>query len=189
MHDQHPPEDAPRAQTSAGRRSRSRPSSSRMIASYLTDIEQLLDEQRWDAALREASDLPRLAVALSDPALRSSGEQVKTWVHEWIRPSGAESHTRDFDYERVARGVAERVAEPSSDAVPTRALRRLQLRRHVRTPPRGFSRDRTNKLAPQETETAQMGVALVEAARRWYARSGVHDPTVQDNLARLAVLR
>jgi hypothetical protein len=34
-----------------------------------------------------------------------------------------------------------------------------------------------------------MGVALVNAARRWYARSGVHDPTVQDNLARLAVLR
>jgi hypothetical protein len=34
-----------------------------------------------------------------------------------------------------------------------------------------------------------MGAALVEATRRWYARSGVHDPTVQENLARLAVLR
>jgi hypothetical protein len=29
----------------------------------------------------------------------------------------------------------------------------------------------------------------VGAARRWYARSGCHDPTVQSNLARLAVLR
>jgi len=44
-------------------------------------------------------------------------------------------------------------------------------------------------LPPAETEVAQMGAALVEAARRSYARSGVHDPTVQGNLARLAVLR
>jgi hypothetical protein len=31
--------------------------------------------------------------------------------------------------------------------------------------------------------------ALLEAARRWYARCAVHDPPVQANLARLAVLR
>jgi hypothetical protein len=30
---------------------------------------------------------------------------------------------------------------------------------------------------------------LVDAARRWYARSACHDSTVQANLARLAVLR
>jgi hypothetical protein len=150
------------------------PSSSRMIASYLTDIEQLLDEQRWDAALREASDLPRIAVALADPQLRSSGEEVKNWCQEWIRPR-----------ELTERVVPHEAPEP----VPTRALRRLQLRRHVRTPPRGFSSERAEHLAPQETATAEMGVALVNAARRWYARSGVHDPTVQDNLARLAVLR
>ena len=73
--------------------------------------------------------------------------------------------------------------------MPTRALRRLQLRRHVRTLPRGYASERTDALPPRETEAAQMGAALVEATRRWYARSGVHDPTVQDNLARLAVLR
>ena len=33
------------------------PSSSRMLTDYPTDIEQLLCEQRWDAALREACDL------------------------------------------------------------------------------------------------------------------------------------
>src|ERR1700681_3170070 len=49
------------------------PSSSRMLAGYLTDIEQLLDEQHRDAALREAFDLPRIAVALTDPQLRCSG--------------------------------------------------------------------------------------------------------------------
>jgi hypothetical protein len=187
MPDRHEPESAQAAARSSRRTS---PSSSRMIASYLTDIEQMLDEQRWDAALREASDLPRIAVALADPALRSSGEQVKTWCEAWVRPSAAEQDADEAEYERLARNVTEHVVPPSGrEPVPTRALRRLQLRRHLRTPPRGFSPERAAHLDAQETEAAQIGVALVEATRRWYARSGVHDPTVQDNLARLAVLR
>ena len=51
------------------------PSSSRMVAGYLTDVEALLEAQRWDAALCEAYDLPRIAVALTDPTLQSSGEE------------------------------------------------------------------------------------------------------------------
>ncbi len=43
------------------------PSDSRMLTNYLADIEQLLCEQRWEAALREACDLPQIAVALADP--------------------------------------------------------------------------------------------------------------------------
>src|SRR5438270_7526014 len=42
---------------------------------FRSDIEQLLDEQHGEAALREAFDLPRIAVALTDPELRCSGEQ------------------------------------------------------------------------------------------------------------------
>jgi hypothetical protein len=68
-------------------------------------------------------------------------------------------------------------------------LRRLQLRRHVRTPPRGYPPAPDENLDPQEAESIEAGRALVGAARRWYARSGCHDPTVQANLARLAVLR
>jgi len=34
-----------------------------------------------------------------------------------------------------------------------------------------------------------IATALIEAAKRWYARSACHDPIVQANLARLAVLR
>lgn len=191
MRDDHEAENAPWTQAAeTARRTAIPPSSSRMIATYLTDIEQMLDEQRWDAALLEASDLPRIAVALADPALRSSGEQVKTWCQEWVRPPGVKHEADAADYERLTRGVTERVVSPAGpEPVPTRALRRLQLRRHVRNPPRGFSADRTDNLAPQETAAAEMGVALVDAARRWYACSGVHDPTVQGNLARLAVLR
>src|SRR2546429_9841185 len=86
------------------------PSSSRMLARYLTDIEQLLDEQHGEAALREAFDLPRIAVALTDPELRSSGEQLKSWCRQWIGPSGYERAAGGLDYARVRRHVSVRAA-------------------------------------------------------------------------------
>jgi len=162
-----------------------------MFASYLTDIEQLLEERRWDAALREAFDLPRIAVALADPQLRSSRDQVKTWCEEWIRPPGAERDAHGLEFERLSRTLSERIGHlEGADAVPMRALRRLQLRRHVRSaPPRGFTAPRTRDLPAQDTETVEICGALLEAARLWYARHACHDPIVQANLARLAVLR
>jgi hypothetical protein len=153
-----------------------------MLASYFTDIEQLLEEQRWDAALGEAGDLPRIAVALSDPQLRCSGEEVATWCRQWLRLASATSQPD-------APVMTQHAAAGDAPAVPTRALRRLQLRRHVRSRPRGFHREPQTGLDPQAAEAVATGRALVEAARRWYARSGCHDPTVQVNLARLAVLR
>ncbi len=175
MHEPPIQESAPRSQTGVvSRRAAEAPSSSRMFASYLTDIEQLLDRHRWETALREALDLPRIAVALGDARLRCSTEQFKTWCQEWVRPPD----------------LTERMAQLAApEAVPMRALRRLQLRRHVRMPPRGFFSGRAANLPPREAETAEICRALLEAARRWYARSACHDPTVQGNLARLAVLR
>jgi hypothetical protein len=165
------------------------PSSSRMLASYLTDIEQLLDEQRWDAALNEACDLPRIAVALSDPQLRCSGEEVGQWCEQWIRPQSDQADSQ-AEAERTGLRIRERASGVGGpEFVPTRALRRLQLRRHVRTPPRGYPPAPEENLDPHEAESIETGRALVGAARRWYARSGCHDPTVQTNLARLAVLR
>jgi hypothetical protein len=161
-----------------------------MVAAYLTDIEQLLDAKRREAALHEALDLPSIAVALADPGLRSSREQVTTWCQEWIRPPGAERDAQGLDYEHLARNTAERVAQTAEpDGVPVRALRRLQLRRHARTAPRGFRARRTEDLSARDGQAFDMCTALIEAARRWYARSACHDPTVQANLARLAVLR
>jgi hypothetical protein len=173
------------------RANRATPSSSRMFASYLIDIEQLRDEQRWDAALREAFDLPRIAVALADPELRCSVEQVKAWCAEWIRPPGADRDAQGLDFEHLIRALTDRVAQVAArDVVPMKALRRLQLRRHLRsTPPRGLSPLRTDYLRAQDAERLEMCTALLEAARRWYAGSACHDATVQANLARLAVLR
>jgi hypothetical protein len=160
------------------------PSSSRMLASYLTDIEQLLDEQRWDAALREACDLPRIAVALSDPEMRCSGEDVGTWCARWLPRVDAPAAS-----DAVAAVNAEAPKPTDPGVVPARALRRLQLRRHVRSPPRGYLTRQDETLDPQGAQSVETGLALIGAARRWYARSGCHDPTVQGNLARLAVLR
>jgi hypothetical protein len=145
-------------EASPQRRPPTNPSSSRMFASYLTDIEQSLEEQRWDAALREALDLPRLAVAL--------------------------------EFERLIQRLTERLGrQAATGAVPLRALRRLQLRRHLRVPPRGRLAAPAVDLSAQEIETLETCTALQDAARRWYARSACHDPVVQANLARIAVLR
>ena len=161
-----------------------------MFAAYLADIERLLDAQRREVALREALDLPSIAVALADPRLSSSRERAMSWCQEWIRPPGAERDAQGLDYEHRARNVTEGVAQATEpDGVPMRALRRLQLRRHARTAPRGFRARRADDLPPRESEAFDMCTALIEAASRWYARSACHDPTVQANLARLAVLR
>jgi hypothetical protein len=166
------------------------PSSSRMFASYLTDIEQLLDAHCVDAALRDAIDLPRIAVALADPRLHCPVELVRGWCEEWIRPPGAERDADGLESERRAHVLTERVVQMTRpDVVPARALRRLQLRRHVRTAPRGFSRVHSAGLSEREQQTFEACTALLQAARRWYARLACHDDTVQDNLARLAVLR
>ena len=163
------------------------PSSSRMFAAYLGDIERLLDAQRREAALREALDLPRIAVALADPRLRCTREQVQRWCEQWVRPPGAERDAHGLDHERLCRNIIERLTQSAdAESVPLRALRRLQLRRHTRTMPRGF-RAGFADLAPRERETSEICTALIEAARRWYARSACHDPNVQANLARLVL--
>lgn len=157
------------------------PSSSRMLASYLTDIEQLLDEQSWEAALREAFDIPRIAAALMDPGLYSTRARALAWCEEWVTAA-----------QTVCSAVAERAAQEHSDnmeGVPSLALRRLRLRRLVRTPPRGFLPERALRTDPREAEAIEICTALVDAARRWYAQGACHDATVQANLARLAVLR
>jgi hypothetical protein len=162
-----------------------------MVASYLIDVEKLLEAQCWDAALCEAYDLPRIAAALTDPTLQSSAPQQKTWCEQWIRPVDDAAEDDGLDYASLRRTVCEHLEHeaPPRPSVPTRALRRLRLSRHVRSVPRGFFQSRAADDDPQASHSAQICGALVDAARRWYARSACHDTVVQANLARLAVLR
>jgi hypothetical protein len=170
------------------------PSSSRMLATYLADIETLLDQRRWDVALRDACDLPQIAVALADPGLRSSGERCREWCACWISPSEAYAGS-DIDYDSVRNKLVERTkSDLNVESIPSQPLRRLRLRRHARSTPHGFSGGQiiTGQLKLNNqgaAETIAMCTAIVEGVRRWYAHFACHDATAQVNLARLAVLR
>jgi hypothetical protein len=166
------------------------PSSSRMLATYLADVEQMLDEQRWEIAIRDVYDLPRIAVALSDPRMCTSSERCKAWCAEWIRPQAA--NDSGADHERICRVLGEHETEmtdSAAESVPVAALRRLRLRRHARNPPRGYSPFRRENEHPEAADALEICTAVVEGVRRWYAHSACHDATAQANLARLAVLR
>jgi len=190
MQDSRTRDSTARDDASALRKTRVAPSSSRMLTSYMMDIEQLLDEQQWEAALREALDLPQIAAALSDTQLTVNRERLRAWCDEWIRPSEPDRNARCAEYARVTEMVLARSDIGEGATVPSLALRRLRLRRLVRTPPRGFTAGRVAAtIVPDGTVAVETCNILVETAHRWYAQSAVHDQAVQANLARLAVLR
>jgi hypothetical protein len=169
--------------------SRVQPSSSRMLTNYLADVEQNLDEHRWEMALRDVVDLPKIAVALADPELRSSRERCAAWCDQWVRPANAGSDS-GLDHEHLCRVLNESPGDQdSSPSVPSLALRRLRLRRHARHAPRGFNASHARKDSQDDADTFVICAAVVEGVRRWYAHFACHDATAQANLARLAVLR
>lgn len=161
-----------------------------MLAGYLSDIELLLEEQRWDQALREAFDLPQIAAALSDARMQVSVDRVHAWCEEWVKHDD-EAAAADPDAGRIAQLVCERAdrASLANESVPALALRRLRLHRLQRTRHRGFKAGPLAASSPEAADAAQICTALVLATRRWYAQSACHDAIVQANLARLAVLR
>jgi hypothetical protein len=165
------------------------PSSSRMLANYLADVEQNLDEHRWELALRDVADLPKIAVALTDPELRSSGERCKAWCEQWVRGANAASDS-GIDHQSICRVLEEKSGDSGeAPTVPSLELRRLRLRRHARNAPRGFNASHAGKENQDGAETFAICTAVVEGVRRWYAHFACHDATAQANLARLAVLR
>lgn len=166
------------------------PSNSRMLASYLSDIELLLEEKRWEQATREAFDLPQIAVALSDPQMEVSTEGVHAWCEHWVAQEEAASPTA-ADRSRIIQLVCERVdrAAFADESVPALALRRLRLHRLQRTRHRGFNTGPLALSDPEAVDAGQICTTLAHAARRWYAQSACHDAVVQANLTRLAVLR
>jgi hypothetical protein len=193
MHDSHSSQIEPgipaAPQSAEPDESRVYPSSSRMLTNYLADVEQNLDEHRWEMALRDVVDLPRIAVALSNPELRSSREQCVAWCEQWVRPSTA-ANDSGLDHEHICRVLDEKSEDKAtSSAIPSLALRRLRLRRHARNAPRGFNASHAGKENQDEADTFAICTAVVEGVRRWYAHYACHDATAQANLARLAVLR
>ena len=188
MQDHHAYQVTPPPRGEAGRSTR--PSNSRMLASYLSDIELLLEEQRWEPALGEAFDLPQIAVALSDPHMQISTERVQAWCEQWVT-HGEAAPPSDADCSRIMQLICERAdrAALGDESVPALVLRRLRLHRLQRTRHRGFKAGPLTLSDPEAVDAAQICTTLTHAARRWYAQTACHEAVVQANLARLAVLR
>jgi hypothetical protein len=168
----------------------SRYRSSRMLETYLGDIEYLIREQLWEQAAPLVLALPHICVALADSGLGSSSERYVQWCEAWVAQDeaqpGAAARAEKFRAWCAQSGCSELDA---SGGVPVEALRRLRLRRLSRAaPPR-------RRISPGELQAVgaepeqEACLALLDAVRRWYADSAALDSTVQNNLARLAVLR
>src|SRR5882724_10305682 len=105
--------------------SRVQPSSSRMLTNYLADVEQNLDEHRWEMALRDVVDLPKIVVALADPEFRSSSEGCKAWCQQWVRPPSTANES-GVDQEHICRVLDEKSGNSGKpQAIPSVELRRL----------------------------------------------------------------
>jgi hypothetical protein len=151
-----------------------------MLANYLSDLEQLLEEHRWEQARREAADLPQVAAALADPELQASFVAVKEWCERWLALSATDQTTASYPAA---------VSSVPDQTVPALALRRLRLHRLARTRPHGFHSAPLAVPDDDAADAVEFCIVLIEGTRRWYAQSACHDATVQANLARLAVLR
>lgn len=158
------------------------PSRSRMLDTYLSDVGQKLAVDQVAAAKGLALNLPHIGVALSDVNLQSSLDAYRAWCARWVSPAREPS---DYD------NWCAQASPTTSDfvrGVPFAAIQALRLRRGVRevtsppVPP-------LSQMSEQELPDAEVCDVLLHATRAWYATHGRHDSIVQQNLARLGVLR
>lgn len=158
------------------------PPRSKMLDTYLSDVGRKLAAEQMARAKELAVNLPHIAVALSDVNLQTSCESYRAWCTRWVTPARKIS---DYDTWCTEASPA---ASDFVQGVPFKAIQALRLRRAVRevtsppVPP-------LSQMSAEEFPQAEVCDALLHATRAWYATAGRHDPIVQQNLARLGVLR
>ena len=158
------------------------PSRSKMLDTYLSDVGRRLASGQIPQAQALAVNLPHIAVALTDVNLQSSSEAYRAWCTRWVSPGRTAS---DYDAWCTEASPA---ASDFVQGVPFAAIQALRLRRAVRemtsppVPP-------LSVLNADELPQAEICDLLLHATRAWYATQGRHDSIVQQNLARLGVLR
>ncbi|HKZ74145.1 MAG TPA: hypothetical protein VJ011_08775 [Steroidobacteraceae bacterium] len=166
---------------------------SKMLDAYCAEVESLLHDAATGQALRLALDLPHICVALGESDLRSSCERFTAWCRTWLdASSGFEPPDRPESSDEVfARWCATSSCGEleAPQGVPVQALKRLRLRRLARALPLCRKLFLALPASAEDSYTRESALRLVEGARRWYLEHGGLDPTVQSNLARLAVLR
>ncbi|HUK01700.1 MAG TPA: hypothetical protein VLW26_05435 [Steroidobacteraceae bacterium] len=166
--------------------------SSRMLESYLGDIEYLMREGLWEEAEPLALALPHICCALANSELHSSRERFLVWCETWVRPLERSPYRQPPTPAQLlelaqAHDVAEEIGARS--AVPSHALRQLRLRRLSRAAPARRRMAMADEERRESDAPLEVCAALVEAVRRWYSDWAGRQATVQMNLARLAVLR
>jgi hypothetical protein len=153
-----------------------------MLDTYLSDVGHRLAAGQLDAAKALAANLPHIAVALSDVNLQSSSEAYRAWCDRWVAPA---RDTAEYD------SWCTEASPASADfvqGVPFNAIQSLRLRRGVREMP-SPQIPPLSEMKAEELPQAELCDVLLHAARAWYSTQGRHDSIVQENLARLGVLR
>lgn len=158
------------------------PPRSKMLDTYLSDVGRRLASDQLARAKELAVNLPHIAVALADANLQSSCDAYRVWCMRWVQPS-REAGEYDTWCTEASPAAADFV-----QGVPFKAIQALRLRRAVRevtsppVPPLA-------QMSAEELPQAEICDALLHATRAWYATEGRHDAIVQQNLARVGVLR
>jgi len=158
------------------------PPRSKMLDTYLSDVGHRLASNQVAQAKALAVNLPHIAVALADVNLQSSREAYRAWCTRWVTPARNASEYDSWCSDAIA------AASDFVQGVPFAAIQALRLRRAVRemtsppVPP-------LSQMSADELPQAEVCDALLHATRDWYADHGRHDSIVQQNLARLGVLR
>jgi hypothetical protein len=158
---------------------------SKMLGVYLDDIDQLVRAEEGDKALRLAALLPHVIAALEDPVLRGSCAAADAWVDRWLSPAGGEESLVALRPHWHRACVPGAVNSPTMEA----GIKQLRLRRHPRESLAGAHGDIGYELAPAAGSDLRLARDVAVAAREWYAEFGLDAPRVQENLARLAILR
>jgi hypothetical protein len=154
---------------------------SKMLEGFCADIENLLPEGLLRQAVRQAVALPAICSALEDPAMRGGDDQYLAWCARWLH----------FPHGKGSVPIGSRLLRLHGQwgSNPARWLTALRVRRNARSY-QGAERPqlcpRANRL---EAFEAALCLALVDAARRWYAEHGRTDRTVQTNLGKLLISR
>jgi hypothetical protein len=158
------------------------PSRSKMLDTYLADVGHRLASDQVARAKELAVNLPHIAVGLADANLQSSCDGYRAWCTQWVQPARQTS-----EYDSWCTEASPAVSD-FVQGVPFKAIQALRLGRGVRevtsppVPP-------LSQMSVEELPQAEICDALLHATRAWYAKQGRHDPIVQQNLARLGVLR
>lgn len=154
---------------------------SKMLEGFCADIEDLLPDGLRRQAVRQALALPGICSALEDPAMRGLDDRYLAWCARWLH----------FPYGKGSVPIGARLLRlhRRSGVKMARWLTALRIRRNARSY-QGPGRPRSWQPATRlEGFEAALCLAIVDAARRWYAEHGRTDRTVQTNLGKLLITR